>query len=76
MSRVRTNGYALVDQELEIGLRSVAVPIWGRNRSVLAAINIGVQASRAEPKLMAREYVPILKRASKEISVSLGYTDV
>jgi len=76
LGRVRTNGYALVDQELEIGLRSVAVPIWGRNRMVLAAINLGVQASRAEPKVMVRDYVPVLKRASKEISASLGYADI
>ena len=76
LGRVRTNGYALVDQELETGLRSVAVPIWGRNQTALAAINIGVQASRAEPKVMVRDYVPVLKRASKEISASLGYTDV
>src|SRR5690606_28924677 len=40
--RVRQQGWALINQELELGLVSVAAPIYGRNRKVLAAVNVGL----------------------------------
>ena len=46
LERVRAQGYAIVDQELESGLRSVAAPIRCRRDRVIAAINLAVQASR------------------------------
>lgn len=42
----RIKGYALVDQELETGLRSLAVPIYDRNGRILAALNVGTHAAR------------------------------
>lgn len=45
LSVVREQGYAVVDQELEIGLRSVAAPIRGRDGSVIAAINVSTSTS-------------------------------
>ncbi len=44
---VRKQGYALVDEELEAGLRSIAVPIFTRSNQVVAAINVGTHVSRA-----------------------------
>lgn len=46
LARVRAQGYAIVDQELELGLRAVAAPIRDRRDRVVAAINLAVQASR------------------------------
>lgn len=46
LDRVRRQGYAIVDQELESGLRSVAAPIHDRRDRVIAAINLAVQAAR------------------------------
>jgi IclR family pca regulon transcriptional regulator len=46
LARVREQGYAIVDQELELGLRAVAAPIRDRRDHVVAAINLAVQASR------------------------------
>src|SRR3954471_19007077 len=48
LHRIQAAGYALVDQELEIGLRSVAVPVRRSDSSVVAAINVGVQATRVD----------------------------
>lgn len=47
---VRSQGYAISDQELEIGLRSIAVPVFDSRNRVVAAINVGVAAvqKRAE----------------------------
>jgi IclR family pca regulon transcriptional regulator len=46
LERVRAQGHAIVDQELEPGLRSVAAPIRDRGGATIAAINLAVQASR------------------------------
>lgn len=48
MDRARTQGWALVDQELELGLRSLAAPLVGADGSVVAALNVSTAAT-AEP---------------------------
>lgn len=71
--RIRAAGFALVDQELELGLRSVAVPILLGDGTAIAALNVGVEASRVPSRTMTREYVPILRKAASDISAALGY---
>ena len=44
MGRVRDQGYAIIDQEVEIGLRSIAVPIRNARKQTVAAVNVGVSA--------------------------------
>ena len=73
LRRVRTAGFALVDQELEIGLRSVAVPVRGRE-AVIAAINVGVHAARVDLRTMTRQYVPVLREAARDIGLAIGST--
>lgn len=60
-------GFAIVDQELEIGLRSIAVPIRDRARRIVGAINVSTQSSRTTPDAMAREMLPHLLRAARSI---------
>lgn len=69
IERVRVQGYALVDQELELGLRSLAVPIL-RPGGTVAALNVGVQAGRVDVRAL-RELVPVLSAAAQEIGTSL-----
>jgi IclR family pca regulon transcriptional regulator len=73
LDRVRTEGYAIVDQEFEVGLRSVAVPVRGPGDQVVAAINVGVQASRATAKTLQREFLPVLRDAAADIQRALGH---
>jgi IclR family pca regulon transcriptional regulator len=73
LRRVRTAGFALVDQELEIGLRSIAVPVRSRG-VVVAAINVGVHAARVDLRTMTRQYVPVLRGAAEEIGNAIGTT--
>lgn len=68
---VRQQGYALVDEELEIGLRSIAVPVRGASGNVIAALNIGAQATRVGSKKMKEEFLPVLLRGAQELSVLL-----
>jgi IclR family pca regulon transcriptional regulator len=73
IARVREAGYAIVDQELEIGLRSLAVPVRRPDQSVAAAMNVGVQATRVDRDTMVREYLPVLQAAAEEIGFALGH---
>jgi IclR family transcriptional regulator, pca regulon regulatory protein len=70
---VLKQGFALVDQELEIGLRSVAVPIFAGGGRVVAAINIGTQVARTTKSELLQQFLPVLRRASKNISSCLGH---
>lgn len=64
---VAQQGFAVIDEELEIGLRSIAVPIRDRTRRIVAAINISTQSSRFTPAEMEREILPHLKKAAQSI---------
>ena len=66
---VASEGYAIVDQELELGLRSIAVPVTGSDGTVVAAINIGTQAERAPLADLRARYLPALRRVARELSV-------
>lgn len=60
-------GFAIVDEELEIGLRSIAVPIRDRSRKIVAAINVSTQSSRFTTAEMKREILPHLLEAARSI---------
>ncbi|HTS53755.1 MAG TPA: IclR family transcriptional regulator C-terminal domain-containing protein [Burkholderiales bacterium] len=65
---VRRQGWALVDQELEMGLRSIAVPIADAGDRVIAALNIGTHASRWPIQKLIQEVLPLLKDTAASIS--------
>ena len=60
LARVRTNGYALVDYVLEIGLRSLAVPIHASSGQTVAAMNTSTDARRGTPQDVLTEPLPEL----------------
>ena len=64
IARVRRQGYAIVDEELEAGLRSVAVPIDDAAGKVTAAVNLSVQASRTSGCRPATAPAAALARSS------------
>jgi IclR family pca regulon transcriptional regulator len=68
---VREAGYAINDEELEVGLRSIAVPVRGASGQVLAALNVGAQAARVTVEQLEREFLPVLLRGAQELSVLL-----
>lgn len=71
LAEVRESGYAVIDEELEVGLRSIAVPVRGASGNVLAALNVGAQAARVSRRQMEDEFLPVLLRGSQELSVLL-----
>ncbi|MGM0928646.1 MAG: IclR family transcriptional regulator domain-containing protein [Actinomycetota bacterium] len=75
LDTVRNQGWSLVDQELEIGLRSVAVPVLHPDGSVAAALNMSMQASLADGSrdvdAVVAEALPKLRAASAKITDAL-----
>lgn len=64
LTRIRTDGYAVIDQEVEIGLRSIAVPLVSSRRQTVAALNLGLPA-RGEPIAeLVERYLPALRDVS------------
>jgi IclR family transcriptional regulator, pca regulon regulatory protein len=68
---VREAGWAAVDQELEEGVRSAAVPIRDASRSVIAALNMSVHATRLTMPALRRDVVPRLLETAAAIEVDL-----
>jgi IclR family pca regulon transcriptional regulator len=71
LAEVRRNGYAINNEELELGLRSIAVPVRGGSGRVVAALNVGAQALRVSPERMVEEFLPVLRQGAQELSVLL-----
>lgn len=71
LESVRLNQYALVDQELEIGLTTLAVPVQNHRGKVVAAMNVGVQSNRVSVSDLKSRILPVLRKASKELSSQL-----
>jgi IclR family pca regulon transcriptional regulator len=73
LQRVREQGYVVNDQEFELGIRSVAAPVFDARGQAVAAINIA-----APPPVLADEFlqavaIPAIRRAAMELSACLGF---
>jgi IclR family pca regulon transcriptional regulator len=71
LARVRADGFCLVDEELEIGLRSIAVPVRNAAGQVIAAMNVSAQAGRVSRENLTREILPVLQQAAESVRPAL-----
>ncbi|MBO3746245.1 helix-turn-helix domain-containing protein [Streptosporangiaceae bacterium NEAU-GS5] len=71
LDKVRAQGWALVDQELEEGLRSIAAPIRDRTGQVVAAVNLSSHASRTTLEAARRNLLPPLLATAERIQTDL-----
>ena len=76
LARIRAQGWALVDQELEEGLRSVAGPIRDRDGAIVAAVNVSAHASRASEDASAASLLPPLLETAAQIEADLRAANV
>ncbi|MGW5105956.1 IclR family transcriptional regulator [Nocardia sp. NPDC004123] len=60
VAKVRSDGYCVVDRELEEGLRSMAAPIRDHTGTVIAAVNISTHAARYTPAAVRKDLIPPL----------------
>ncbi len=65
--KVRDQGYAIVSEELELGLRSIAVPIYNKYDQIVASINVGTQVARISEQELTKRILPCLQNAVTEI---------
>jgi IclR family pca regulon transcriptional regulator len=71
LRQVSRNGYAIVDQELELGLRSMAVPIQNSAGKVVAALNVGTHVHRVSLQDLQTKFLPYLRAAAQELCLLL-----
>lgn len=67
VAKARSAGYAVVDEELELGLRSIAVPVRAPDGRIVAAINVSTQSARFSLADMRTVVLPQLRRAAAGI---------
>jgi IclR family transcriptional regulator, pca regulon regulatory protein len=72
LATVRSQGWAAVDQELEAGVRSIAVPIRDSSRKVVAAINASAHAARVPMRTLEKEFLPRLLDSARQIDSELA----
>jgi IclR family pca regulon transcriptional regulator len=73
LTQIRNQGFALNDEELEIGLRAVAAPIWDHTHQVVAAINVTGSVRTISHQRMIDELAPKVRETAEKISGTLGY---
>lgn len=72
VQRVASQGFAMIDQELELGLRSIAVPVHDTKGAVVAALNVSMHASRGNADSARRELLPHLRETALGIEADLA----
>lgn len=71
LDRVRAQGWAMVDGELEPGLRSIAAPVHGRDGAVVAALNVSTSTQRVDQERLLGEYLPALRETAAAVDAEL-----
>lgn len=70
---IAEKGYAVDDEELDVGVKCVGAPIRDYTRQVVGAVSISGPATRLSAERVNHELIPLVKKAAEEISVKLGY---
>ncbi|MGQ4618893.1 IclR family transcriptional regulator domain-containing protein [Nocardia sp. R7R-8] len=71
IAATRAQGYCIVDQELEVGLRSLAAPVHAPDGSVIAAVNLSTPAARYSLDDLTEKLIPPLRKAAAAIDTDL-----
>lgn len=75
LNTVRANGYALNDEELSVGLRSVAAPVLDSQGWSVAALNLAVSTTRMSREQMKSELAPLVMRTAREMESAMSFLD-
>ncbi len=68
LQAIARDDFTTVDEELEIGLRSIAVPIRNSRGSVMAALNVGAQATRVPLNQMVGDFLPAMRQVQTDVT--------
>jgi IclR family pca regulon transcriptional regulator len=67
LQEVKEKGYVIIDQELDIGLRALAIPVYKSNNELLGSISIGINAMRISHDVLIKHFLPILRDCADKI---------
>ncbi|SNB48004.1 IclR family transcriptional regulator [Geobacter sp. DSM 9736] len=73
LKQVSEQGYAVDNEELDVGVKCVGAPIRDYTRRIVGAVSISGPSMRFSDERMDKELIPLVKRAAEEISLKLGY---
>ena len=73
LRKIRTQGYALDNQEYSLGVCCYAVPIYGSKGTVVASVSVSIPSVRVSPGVEA-EALRVLSETSRSLSAELGYS--
>lgn len=76
LQHVTDHGYAVSDQELELGLRSIAAPVYDAERRLVAAINVSTSVAQVSREQLTGPFATALVRTAQQLSVALGCPEV
>ncbi len=71
LAQIRQAGYAIVDEEFELGVRSIAVPVTGNHGEPLAALNVIASVGRVSRDTMEESYLPVLRQAAEAVALAM-----
>ena len=74
LSKVRRLGYSITRGEALLGVIGLAVPVWGRDGQVIAALALTTPESLCSAKAV-KEFLPVMKGAAEKLSHDLGYRE-
>jgi IclR family pca regulon transcriptional regulator len=72
---VREKGYAVSDEELELGLRALAVPVIGPNDEIIAAVSVSAASARVRSADLRRRFVPVLRSFARMLAEAFQKVD-
>lgn len=70
--KARQQGYAISDQELDSGLRSIAVPVYDAKQHLMGAINISTNAARVDLDTLINVYLPVLQNKVAQVRAHIN----
>lgn len=73
LEQIRANGYAVDNEELDLGVRCVAAPIRDYTRRIVGAVSVSGPNMRLDDKRLNDELVPMILRAGEDLSTRLGF---
>jgi IclR family transcriptional regulator, pca regulon regulatory protein len=72
IARDHARGYSVIDEELEVGLCSIAVPVLNASGRAVAALNIGASRSAFTPAELERRFLLLLQQAAAQLTLAIG----
>jgi IclR family pca regulon transcriptional regulator len=73
IAAIRKRAYAISDEELELGMRALAVPVLGKNNEIIAAISVSAASARVRAADFRSHFLPVLQACSRTLSQRISH---